>query len=438
MSMTAALSSATSSLRTIQVQLSVASSNIANADTDGYTVKTAKQTTVVSGEVGVGVTVSGIVSNADANLLRDIVEAISANGEAATLADYLGRLGEAFGTVSSDDDSGGDSIATLISDLESALDELASTPESETLKTRTVFALDDLATALRDASSTVQGLRADADADIAASVATINDALAQIEQLNEDIRRAKANGKSTADLEDLRMTQLRIAAAETDVSYYVDGTGTMRVYTASGQTLVDSQAHLLEYETAGTVTSTTAFNAITVDGTDITGQLRSGHLAALVTLRDETLPAVQDSLDALASDLRDALNTTAGSTLLTGSGAVDLQVDGGLIAGPSSLPVDTMDEAGALADVLRDNDFAGTAGDIMSDIGVRLDNAEAQATAKETTLSMLTSQFDSQYGVNLDEETARISELENAYSAASQVISAIQSMFDSLLQAVRG
>lgn len=437
MSMTAALSSASSSLRTIQVQLSVASANIANADTDGYTVKTAKQTTVVSDGIGVGVTVGGIVSNVDATLLRDIVAATSANGEAATLNDYLARLGEAFGTVSSDDDSTGDGLASRLSDLESTLDELASTPESETLKAQAVAALDDVATALRETSSTVQGLRADADRDIAASVATVNDALATIDQLNDDIRIAQANGDSTADLDDLRMAQLQTVAGELDISYFVDGSGAMRVYTSSGQTLVDSRAHLLSHDTVGMVTSTTTFDAVTVDGQDITGTLRSGNLAALVTLRDETLPAVQDQLDELAVSLRDGLNTAAGGSLLTGTGAADLTVDSAVLDDPSTLPVTTSDGASALADALRDNDFAGTAGDIVSDIGVRMASAAAAASAEETSLATLTSRFQSQSGVNLDEETARITELENAYSAASQVIAAIQSMFESLLQAMR-
>ncbi len=437
MSLTVAMNAATSSLRTVQLQLSVASNNIANADTDGYTVKSATQSSVVTGGVGSGVSVSGVVSDADPYLLRDIVAAVSEDAEAATLSDVLGRLGEAFGVVSGDDESTGTSLSGLLSDVESALDELASTPESETLKTQVVNTLDDAAAALREASATVQELRTDADVAISDSIATINDALTGIDDLNEDIRLAKLSGQSTAGLEDQRMTQLQTLAAEIDVAYFIDDTGTMRVYTGSGQTLVDSRAHLLEHDSVATASATTTFDAITVNGKDITASLRSGTLAALVTLRDETLPTVQGSLDSLATDLRDTLNTTAGSTLLDGTSAADLSVSDTLRDDPSTLPVATMSEASALADALRAADATGQAGDLLSEIGLRIDHADAQSTSKETTLSTLTSRFSSAYGVNLDEESARITELENAYAAASQVISAIQSMFDALLEAVK-
>ncbi|MGX1062868.1 flagellar hook protein FlgE [Bradyrhizobium diazoefficiens] len=46
-----------SGLSATQVQISVTSSNISNADTTGYTTKTANQTSSVTNGVGTGVTV---------------------------------------------------------------------------------------------------------------------------------------------------------------------------------------------------------------------------------------------------------------------------------------------------------------------------------------------------------------------------------------------
>jgi flagellar hook-associated protein 1 FlgK len=43
----------------------------------------------------------------------------------------------------------------------------------------------------------------------------------------------------------------------------------------------------------------------------------------------------------------------------------------------------------------------------------------------------------SQSGVNLDEETAKISTLQNQYTAASQLMQVINEMFSSLLTAVQ-
>ena len=54
MSLDIARSIAVSSLMASQVQISVASSNVSNADTAGYTLKTATQVSTTSGGVGTG------------------------------------------------------------------------------------------------------------------------------------------------------------------------------------------------------------------------------------------------------------------------------------------------------------------------------------------------------------------------------------------------
>ena len=49
MSLTLALGSATASLRTIQSELALAANNIANADTEGYSVKSATKVNTTTG-----------------------------------------------------------------------------------------------------------------------------------------------------------------------------------------------------------------------------------------------------------------------------------------------------------------------------------------------------------------------------------------------------
>jgi flagellar hook-associated protein 1 FlgK len=58
-------------------------------------------------------------------------------------------------------------------------------------------------------------------------------------------------------------------------------------------------------------------------------------------------------------------------------------------------------------------------------------------TAKQTTQTTLTSAMSSESGVNLDEETARLSTLQNQYSAASELIQMINTMFTDLMTAVK-
>ena len=578
MSLSSIRSIATSSLSAAQYQMSVTSSNVANADTEGYTRKTATQAAVVTSGVGTGVTITAVTSSVDKYLVKDLVAAASALGAAEATASFTDSLQALFGSTSGSED-GGTSLASSLVTLESAIASLAATPESDTLKAQAVDALDAVASQLRETSAGIQGLRADADGQIEDAVTTVNDALKTIASLNDQIAAASARGESTADLEDQRNTALQAIAAEMDVSYYVNSDNQMRIYTAGGTTLLDSKAHELSYSAAGTVTADTVFGAITVDGKDVTGQIGSGTIGALLTLRDETLPASQDALDALAGGLIDQLNaaynagsavpapetltgsaSVAGSDafsatgtlrvaltdeegalssyadldlsaygsidevvsaldaidglsasldaaghlvlssdaaglgvsladigvsvggtgegfsatfglndLLTGTGAADIAVRSDILAAPGTLATGGLSTdatlttgatvvssgASAVAQALSEaltgetafdaagrlagggKTFADYAAAVVADAASLATSATSELTSKETVQQTLTDLFASQTGVNLDEETARLSELEQQYSTAAQLLQVLNAMFDALLEAAQ-
>lgn len=560
MTLSASLSTATSSLRAIQTKLAVAASNIANADDVNYTAKTASQSSVVTGTLGTGVQITGIDSKVSSYLVKNIVEATAENSAAQILYSYLESLSSGLGTLSSD--GSGDTLATQLSDLESALDELATTPESTTVKTQVVTDLQDSAATLQDASAQVQDLRSQADSDIAGAVETANDALHQIDDLNEAITRAQAAGETTSDLEDQRNAALQTVAEQIGITYYTGSNGAVTVYTESGQLLVGSQVYELSFTAANGVSASDSYpstlSGISVNGKDITSSISSGALSSLVTLRDSTLPAVQDELDTLAVTLRDTINAIAnegsaspppnsltgsesysstdalsasgtltvaitdsdgnlvsnedidlssystvgdlvtalngisglsasldssghlvlettssgnglavsGGTIgsenfsgyfglndvLVGDSASNIEVKSELADDSTLFPVGTLSSsltvgeaavtsgsgtlAQSMADALRNAEVTDTAADIVSAVATMLSSAESAATSTETSLTTLVDSFSSQYGVNTDEETALISELQNAYAASAQILSAVQSMFDDLINAV--
>lgn len=576
MSFSSIRSIATSSLSAAQYRMSVTTSNIANADTEGYTRKTATQTTTITNGVGTGVTIAAVTSSVDKYLVKDLVAAASQLGAATVAAGFTDSLQALYGSTSGGNTAGTSLASTLVA-LEDALSSLASTPESTTLKTQAVQALDDVASQLRETSSGIQGLRADADAGIEDAVKTVNQSLKTIASLNTQIAAAQARGMSTADLEDQRNTALQSVAGAMDISYYVTSDNQMRIYTATGTTLLDSTARELTYSAASAVTADTVFGAIAVDGKDIAGQIGSGTIGGLLTLRDETLVAAQDELDALASGLIDALNavynagtglpppaTLTGSAgmaatdafsatgtlrvalvgkdgtlssyadldlsaygtvgelvtaldqldgigasldasgrlvltsetsgqgisladngasvggsgfsasfglnnLLTGSGAANIAIRSDIAASPSSLAtgglvtastVNAGDKAvssgaNALAQSLQavltgsnsfsaagklaagSASFADYAAKIVSAATDRASTAASDLTLKETVQQRLADQFSSQTGVNLDEETAMLSELEQQYSTAAQLLQVLNAMFDALLDAAK-
>ncbi|HEX9211472.1 MAG TPA: flagellar hook-associated protein FlgK [Bradyrhizobium sp.] len=383
MSLDIARSIAFSGLSSTSVQISVTSSNISNADTTGYTKKTANQSSSVTNGVGTGVTVTGITSTVDKLLLKSLVSATSDLGSADTTNTYLTSLEKLYGSTSSTDSSStGTSLANSIASLESALSSLASTPSSASLQSNVVSALDDVTSQLRETSSGIQKLRSNADQDISSSIDDVNTDLQSIADLNAEIKQTAATGQSTADLEDQRNTALQDVASKMNVSYFTASNGDLQIYTTTGQALVDSSAHKISYTAAANVSSSTTytagssssgFSAITVNGVDITSQITGGDIGALITLRDKTLPAAQSQLDQLAQQLASAMNSVSNSastvpapTSLTGTASV---TSGTALSATGTVRLAVTDQSGNLVSY-SDLDLSSysTVGDLVTAI----------------------------------------------------------------------
>lgn len=91
------------------------------------------------------------------------------------------------------------------------------------------------------------------------------------------------------------------------------------------------------------------------------------------------------------------------------------------------------------ADLLSNG--GGSLGDIyaslVGSVGVATASAKIDAEASSSLLARSTAQLQSESGVNLDEEAAKLLQYEQAYNASAQVISVARTIFDSLLAAFR-
>ncbi len=74
---------------------------------------------------------------------------------------------------------------------------------------------------------------------------------------------------------------------------------------------------------------------------------------------------------------------------------------------------------------------------LVADVGVRTRRAEINADTQATLLADARSKRESVSGVNLDEEAANLLRFQQAYQAAAQVVAVANSLFDTLLSAVR-
>ncbi|MBV8651092.1 MAG: flagellar hook-associated protein FlgK, partial [Alphaproteobacteria bacterium] len=151
-----------------------------------------------------------------------------------------------------------------------------------------------------------------------------------------------------------------------------------------------------------------------------------GSSASTIAVRSDILA----SPTTLATGELDASSTlTTGATVVTaGDSTVATSLYDALSAKQS------FSAAGGLG--ATTTSFSSYAGDIISGVATAYQDASSEATTRDTALTSLQTSFSNQSGVNTDQETELLTQLQSQYAAAAKVISAEQSMFTTLLDAV--
>ncbi|MQX35001.1 flagellar hook-associated protein FlgK [Roseospira navarrensis] len=309
MSLTQALGTALSGLQTNQKALDLVSRNIANVNTVGYTKKIHTQESRVLNGTGAGVQVSEVTRRVDYGLLQELNAETAELKGLAVRSEYFDRMQFTFGAPSDNT-----SIAHVMSDLAGEIEMLALDPEKTEQHMTVVQRADDVAKKLNSMGLELQDLRLTADQEIERTVGRINDLLYDINTLNEEIAYSIATAKDSTDLVDQRDKAVGELQSLINITTFTRDSGEVTVYTQKGDILVDREVKELSYSalaqySAWTTKSGEDITPITVNGQDVTGDFSRGKLAALVEMRDSTLPDYQAQIDNLARELADTVNT---------------------------------------------------------------------------------------------------------------------------------
>lgn len=398
MTLNVALSSAVSSLLVVEKQMAVASNNISNANTEGYTQQTVSTSARVSNGNVMGVSGSVATTTIDQYLEQSIVQNNSSSSQTSTYYSYYQTLADSMGSISTGS-TGSNDLASELTSLQTSLTTLSNTPNDTATKTKIVSQLSALTSDLRSTSAKIQNQRGQADKEIETAVTDANTQLSDIADLNKQISLAKATGNSTASLEDSRYSAVQALSSDIGVNYYFDSSGAMQIYTDSGtallvgdtpRTLSHTATSALDASATYTAGASTGIDGIYVAGQDITSITNSGKIGALIKQRDTDLVNAQSELDNMASTLSTSLNTihnlgtsaTAPQTL-TGtaspafSGASALTVASGTTV--RIAVIDTSGNAQSYADV--DLSSCGTVDDVVNTINSAISNASPTMNA---------------------------------------------------------
>ncbi|WP_395698020.1 flagellar hook-associated protein FlgK [Methylocella sp.] len=491
MSLSTAASATQSGLAAVTTGIATLSRNISGAsDTSYFSRKTAN---VVS--TGYGSQVTSITRVSAQAVFEKLLSSTAASAGQDALTAGLKRLSQTLGDVSSDSDSA-NSPSALISALSTALQTYEGSPSDASAAAGVVSAAVTLAQGLNQAAAETQQVRQDADDQIAADVASVNNLLGKLEPLNARIMSGLAASRDVTDLEDQRDEIVKQLSAKIGVTTSVAGDGDMSVYTDSGVVLFQGgRARTVAFEATQSYTASTVGKAVYVDGVAVTGAsspmpLATGEIAGLASLRDLDAPTYQAQLDGMAlalvqtfkesaqsgagPDLPGLFTTSGASAMPTSASGLAAQIvvnpavdpsqggnafllrDGGIAdggagaydyntTGAASFAARLVELQGKLAGAQSFSSAGGlstsaTLGAYASASASWIESKYASAadasSYQDAVASAASTALSNDTGVNINDEMSKMLDLEQSFSASAKMLSAINDMFNALLNGI--
>jgi flagellar hook-associated protein 1 len=486
-SLSTALNLSRSSLTTVAGRTALSSRNIANVGNADYSRKIALVSSLASGSIAI----SSYTRTADKLLLDKLLGASSNSAASDAVLNSIKQLSETVG-----DPESGTSPAGMMGKFQTALQTYEQNPSDQTLAQNAIKSAGDLVRSLNSATGIIQDVRKQADSGMSDSVDRINNLLQQFKVANDAVVRGSGSAEDLADNLDTRDKTMKLLSEEIGIRAVTRSNNDIALYTDSGVTLFETVARSVTMSPTTTMTAGVSGNAVYVDGVDVSSPsssmaMRSGKLFGLAKVRDDIAVVYQSQMDEVARGLietfsesdQSAVPTLANATgIFSYSGSPAVPTSGVAVAGlagdirlnPSADPAQ-----GGLASRLRDGGLngaaysyntSGSAGfsgrltglidslgatrgfdpatqldaqDSLMEFGTAtsgwLEAARQQASsASDLQTTMKSRSADALQrvnGVNIDDEMAVMLELERTYQASARLISTVDKMLESLLQA---
>ncbi|MCY0149937.1 flagellar hook-associated protein FlgK [Hoeflea sp. G2-23] len=487
MSLSSAINAAQNSLSNIATQTNNVSRNISNASNPDYNRRNAALATSLN-----GAQVVSIQRAQDEVLFRQSITGMATSSAQQTLLTGFSNLKEILGGNDYEN-----SPATLIANMRDTLSTYAAKPGETTLAQTAIADASTLANGLREASAAVQRVRLDADQEIDRQVNSLNELLSRFEVANKGVYAGTQAGRDVSAELDERDGLLKQISSIIGVTPVTRSGNDMALYTASGTTLFETVARPVTFESSAGFSASIQGKKVYVDGVPLAagaGATTSaqGSLQALIQVRDEVAPVVQNQLDEIARALvvtfsekdqsavptlpdRAGLFTWSGVMVPTGAAVVpgiaatiavnpalissqggnpQLLRDGGIngaaystnpsgAAGYSDaldsfvLALDAPISFDASAGISVSDSITGFAADSVGWLELNRSEANSAAVSREALRYRTEEALSNKTGVSLDEEMSMLLELEQSYKASARLISAVDEMLQELLAAVR-
>lgn len=478
------MNAAISGLMSAQRALDVASHNIANANTEGYSRQTATMTTTLPmganslhmswggvGQVGTGVTVQSIARVRDQFIDRQVRGETSPLGEATITADTMKQVEDIFNEPSDN------SLNTLMGRFWDAWQELANNPENAATRLNLREVSVNMASTFQEINNKLTTLRQDVNDRIETTVNDINSSTRQIAQLNLQIKAALAGGQNPNDLQDQRDLLIEKLSEKVEINVNTTSNGAVNVY-VNGQPLVNENH---SFDLLAVRQGSLGFVQVQYGPTSANVNISGGSLKGLIDARDVTLSDTDPrgfitQLNTLANGMATQVNqlhkngyALDGTTTLPffeefngpppkPIDASNIQVNAAILADntnppgynliaaasndPGSLNGGVGDSGQALSIAQLRNKKLMSAGQytyddfykgILVSVGVQGQEASRKQSTQDTLVAAVKARRDETSGVSTDEEMANVIKFQKAYAASARVLTTIDQMLDTLI-----
>lgn len=312
---------ATQAILVHRATLEVASHNIANANTPGYSrqksfLENNAPVDDFFGKIGTGVFLRSVQREADIFLNTEIYSNTSGLGKLRAQSQQLQRLEAIF------NESVDAGVSKAIKDFFSAWNDLANKPEGIAERAQVLERGKVLRDTIRRTRQQIDDLNRLLSSRLSQVVAQANTYAQEIRSLNVRIANTEGQGSYANDERDLREQKMKELSELVSFQSYEDATTKMVNITVGGLPLVAgnvSNSLASSLNTSGNL----IVNFVRRDGSTqaITNLITGGQAKGLIDLRNTMIPDYQGRLDTLAREIIEEVNRvhTRGVGLATDS-----------------------------------------------------------------------------------------------------------------------
>lgn len=366
------------------------------------------------------------------------------------LDENLSRLEKTFSLNS------GSAIPQAFTNLFNAFSQLSVTPNNPLPRQTVIDQAKAVASSFNDTAAGISATRAEVDSQLNDTVATINSKLDTIARIN-------AQKRSTPEAAGDPGVDAQMYAAIEDLSQYVkvqtlrQPDGAVNVYLADTTPLVTGdQALKFNYQPSNS-------GVVIVDGygSDVTTSVKDGRLGALVYQRNTLIPQYTATLNTLAKDFADRVNTiqhagvtpdgtaptsdifTYNSTLgeAASLAVADTLTPDGIAAARAAAPGgngNALDFAALATDKsINNRSYTEEFGALTARFGRDLSSARNNVTTEESMLAQARQYREDLSGVDLNESAAELIQFQRAYQASAEMFRVLNQITETVLGLIR-